>query len=310
VEAIREKLLQSAPDLPSVVKIWRGEKLVVHGTAVAEDQILTKLSELGEISELEAHHQDSTSSLELLSKDEAYDLALLRTPSLKLTPSEFRIREPRVGSLVFTPSDEGPILGCITQPFRPSPKAGYEHTEQADSPTGWLGISFNQEGTNLIVATVSIGSPADTIGLLEGDLLVSLNGAELTDRTDLSKAITPKAPGEKIILVIKRGEEEITLRPILGLRPSAEADVFRQQSAMSDGALKSLSAKGGDLSKRRLGFPLALYHDQLISPQQAGTPLLDVKGRILGINIARSYRHRSLAIPGKSIDVLLWELQQ
>ena len=66
---------------------------------------------------------------------------------------------------------------------------------------------------------------------------------------------------------------------------------------MRDRALSSLSARGGKLSKRRNDFPRVIYHDQLLPMTETGTPLIDHEGNVLGINIARSLRHRSLAIP-------------
>ncbi len=311
---VREELLNTAPTLSnSFLEIRRNDEVIVHATVIEETEILTKLSELGDLtklSELTAHHGEASSSLTLINKDAEHDLALLKIDDLGLTPIVLRLREPRVGSLVFTPGDSSPILGCVTQPVRAAPKSGYEHNETANTPTGWLGVSFTPDGTSLTISTVEVGSPADTAGLLEGDLLIKFGNTEITTHAELSQAITPKAPGEKITLVIRRGEEELTFRPILGVQPTLTSGTFQQRAALSDDSLKSLSARGGELSKRRNDFPTALFHDQIITPSQAGTPLYDIKGRVIGINIARSFRHRTLAIPAKTLDQILWKLQK
>jgi serine protease Do len=113
--------------------------------------------------------------------------------------------------------------------------------------------------------------------------------------------MSKRSPGEKVALLVKRGDKEITLSPILDERPLSSASSFSRAAAQRDGLLSSLSARGGELSERRDDFPIALYHDQLLNPRLAGTPLVNLDGKVLGINIARAMRHRSLAIPGKEV---------
>jgi hypothetical protein len=58
---------------------------------------------------------------------------------------------------------------------------------------------------------------------------------------------------------------------------------------------------GGRLSKRRLDFPMALQHDTPLSPNECGGPIIDLTGDIVGINIARSGRVDSLALPTSTV---------
>ena len=58
---------------------------------------------------------------------------------------------------------------------------------------------------------------------------------------------------------------------------------------------------GGRLSKRRLDFPMALQHDTPLSPSECGGPIIDLTGKIVGINIARSGRVDSLALPVSTV---------
>ena len=59
---------------------------------------------------------------------------------------------------------------------------------------------------------------------------------------------------------------------------------------------------GGDLSVRRTGFPTVLQHDTFLLPQHCGGPIVDLDGRVVGINIARAERIASYALPAKEIQ--------
>ena len=65
--------------------------------------------------------------------------------------------------------------------------------------------------------------------------------------------------------------------------------------------------QGGKLSKNRTGYPRVLQHDMPITPQQCGGPVVDLDGRILGINIARAGRTKTYAIPSNDVKRLLSE---
>jgi serine protease Do len=66
---------------------------------------------------------------------------------------------------------------------------------------------------------------------------------------------------------------------------------------------------GGDLSKRRSGFPVFLQHDTILKPKDCGGPVVDLDGKAIGINIARAGRTDTLALPSEAIQPLLAELK-
>jgi serine protease Do len=51
-----------------------------------------------------------------------------------------------------------------------------------------------------------------------------------------------------------------------------------------------------------------LQHDTPLFPEQCGGPLLDLEGKVVGINIARQGRISSLAIPTSYLVELLPDL--
>jgi S1-C subfamily serine protease len=63
---------------------------------------------------------------------------------------------------------------------------------------------------------------------------------------------------------------------------------------------------GGPFSQRRFGFSKTTVHDSVISPNECGGPLVNLKGQFCGINIARSMRVASMTIPASTVrDFLL-----
>ena len=62
---------------------------------------------------------------------------------------------------------------------------------------------------------------------------------------------------------------------------------------------------GGPFSQRRSGFSDVLVHDSVVDPIDCGGPLVNLRGQFCGINIARSMRVASLAIPAETLQTFL-----
>jgi len=287
-------------------------RTIVSATVINEiGEMLTKASEIEEVEGLYANFDGEDYPVEVLGIDEDTDLALISIENAPgLMPVSWEPVEPKVGQLLLTPTPRSFLTGVITQPSRSAPKKGFELNHSTDQPTAYLGVTFSPKSTKPIIETIEIGSPADKVGLLEGDEIIEFENAEISSIEKLAERIAKKLPGEKVALLIKRGEDELALRPILDLRPAVEAGTFDRTAAQRDGALSSLSSRGGKLSKRKTGFPRCLYHDQTLSPRLTGAPLINLEGNVVGINIARALRHRSLAIPTIEIDNVVARLRR
>ena len=81
---------------------------------------------------------------------------------------------------------------------------------------------LGETGSVRIVYPPISGSPAAQIGLLEGDVITSINGEVLKSREDLVTAITSNAPGEQIAIAINRLGEQQTLEATLAANPVDE----------------------------------------------------------------------------------------
>ncbi len=96
---------------------------------------------------------------------------------------------------------------------------------------GWLGVGFqeltpklaqglglkNEEGA--LVAQVVPGSPAQTAGLEEGDVILEWNGRAVVDPTDLALAVAATEIGSTVKIVIWRHGAEQTIEAKVGRRP-------------------------------------------------------------------------------------------
>ena len=67
---------------------------------------------------------------------------------------------------------------------------------------------------------VRTGSPADSAGLLEGDVIVELDGKAIGDLYAYTDALYARKPGDTITIVVLRGGERVTVKARLGRRGS------------------------------------------------------------------------------------------
>jgi serine protease DegQ len=95
---------------------------------------------------------------------------------------------------------------------------------------GWIGVepqdvtpaiaeSFNLEQKGTIVAGVLQGGPADKAGIKPGDVLLDVNGQQITDTTRLLNVIAQIKPGTDAKVHLKRKNKELDVNVTIGKRP-------------------------------------------------------------------------------------------
>ena len=156
---------------------------------------------------------------------------------------------------------------------------------------GKKGVRINQ---------VTANSPAERANILVNDIITAIDGKETPDRSTLQETVAAYSPGDRITITILRRRKEIEISLTLGdgNKINPMMDRSNQQNRM-----------GSTLSSRRNDFELAMQHDSPLQAKQCGGPLVDLSGNVVGINIARSGRVDSLALPSEVVLPILQELK-
>ncbi len=123
---------------------------------------------------------------------------------------------------------------------------------------------------------------SESTGLLVGDLIQSINGHRLESRTRLNEIASDLKIGQTLEFEVIRDGKRISLsHKIRNIAPRTVHDRWG----------------GGPFSERRFGFGDVIIHDSNLLPENCGGPLVNLEGQVIGINIARSMRVATFAIP-------------
>ncbi|KVP62154.1 2-alkenal reductase [Burkholderia ubonensis] len=108
---------------------------------------------------------------------------------------------------------------------------------------GWIGVepqdvtpeiaeSFGlQQKSGAIVAGVLQGGPADKAGIKPGDILVSVNGEEITDTTKLLNVVAQIRPGATAKVHVVRKGKELDVNVMIGKRPPPPKQALDEQDS-------------------------------------------------------------------------------
>lgn len=217
-----------------------------------------------------------------------HDLALLKVEGSGLTAVQWSDRgDPGVGEWLATSGQRSSPLGV-----------GIVSVGRRSIPlvklTGVLGVRLDDADGPATIAEVFEGSAAERAELQVGDVVFRINDEETPDRETMVRTIRGHEPGETVRLRVKRGEDELQFEAMLSHPFGQFLSRIAEQNQM-----------GGELSKRRSGFPAVIQHDTVLSPDDCGGTVVDLDGRAVGINIARAGRTESYAIPAAVILPLL-----
>lgn len=262
-------------------------------TAVhAEGWLLTKASELPAKEKLEVEFAGGLRlPATVTDRLEAYDLALLKVEATGLKTVNWSDGPvPRPGSfLAASAPDEGvAAIGVASV----GPRNLYE------PPKGYMGIRLQRpDPGSAIIESIFEGGAADKAGLKKDDVIVAVDGVAVQGCDALVAEISRRRPGDEIGLKVKRGQEELEVRLSLMDRRDSLARQAHEEDPM---VLMS-----GRLSRHRRSFFNVFQHDLVLAPEECGGPLVDLDGHVVGLDIARSGRVESLAVPAADLRSLL-----
>jgi serine protease Do len=289
-ETIRKAFKSAvAATTKATVEILASGKRVALGAVVEpEGYIITKASELkGTVTCQFSDGRMLNGKIVGVAKDD--DLALVKVEASHLTAVEWRTGDdPAIGNWLATPGvDDVPIsVGVMSVKRRRIPGI-----------RPLLGVLPKDHSLGVLIDDVTKDSGAEKAGLKKGDIIIWIAGQAVKNPNDLRSQIGRFRPRDAMELKIRRGNSVIRLRAILG----------SAQDGSTRGTMQN--RMGGKLSERRAGFPTVFQHDSYLKPEDCGGPLVDLNGRVVGINIARGGRTESYAIPFDRVQKLLPDLR-
>ncbi len=297
VAAFREVV---SPASKSTVRILCDGKDTALGVVVAADGwILTKANDLN--GDITCKLGDGT---ELLARcvgyHERHDLVLLKVPAMGLTPASFSPSKGlAAGSWIACAGvGENPVaFGVVSVATRDVPNGGGPiFTPNPNS--GYLGIQMEPTDSGGVkIVLVSPKTPAEQAGIKVNDIIIGVGGKAVGDPDELAQSIQRYNAGDEVTVKILRGDKEIDVTAKLAKRPPQLGRGDFQNSM------------GSKLSSRRSGYPTILQHDSVMEPENCGGPIVDLDGKVIGINICRAGRTESWAVPSEVVTALLPELK-
>lgn len=274
----------------STYRVLVNKKQVALATVVAADGLLvTKASEVhGKKFTVElAKGKELEGKIDRIVED--HDLAFIRIKADDLKPVEWQTEDERpLGTIVAA-------VGFEEQPAAVG-VVSVQPRNLREARRGFLGVNLRAAEGGILLIRILPKSPADNAGLKQFDLVTSLNGKKITTAEDFVKAVGAREPDDEIELKVRRDDKELEIKVELADRANmAELSESRQ------GKMNLMSTRMND---HRSGYPVALQHDTPIQPEETGGPLVDLDGKVIGINIARAGRIKSYAIPASVVRKL------
>lgn len=274
----------------ATVELKRGGQQVAMGGVVDPNGlIVTKASLVNTYGDeaplvVEMANGDQYLANEIVATDKEHDLALVRIDAKNLPVMEIAATsKPAVGSILATAGlgEEPVAIGVY----------GLE-PHKVEVKNAMLGVMLSQRPGPAVVDQVVESSSAADAGILAQDIILSINDTHIETGTHLIETVRTFEPGDSLRLTLRRAEEELHFNVILGERIDGRGQARHEFQ----------NHLGGELSTRRSGFPAVFQHDSYLQPEQCGGPIVNLDGKVVGLNIARAGRVATYAIPGNELS--------
>jgi serine protease Do len=286
--------------LPAAVEVFIDDRPVAYGAVASAEGHVVTLADVLASGKIVCRIDGKDYPAKLLRTDPQTNLALLQAEGCSAKPVEFSSAEPPdVAAWIITVSPTATPLavGIRSLPLRPVPKA-----EGADEPHGFLGIELQTKAVEAKIGRVFSESAAATAGVRVGDTITSLNGNAIRRGEELVAALRRHKPGEVVELEVSRGGTTLTLEATLGTRPSRQEE--------DDLEFATWNRSSGGVSRRKDDFPPVLAHDSFLAPRQCGGPVVDLRGRVVGLNLARVDRTATLLLPAAEVRAAIERMRK
>jgi serine protease Do len=288
----------------SIVRFDRAPRPGILGTIVTQDGlVIAKLSELAEPLNCVLNDGRRVPG-SLVASDRQLDLALIKIEANALTPIKFHAGPPTptLGDFLVSIDQGGQVIGVGVVstnldrlPLEHDPRLnrirmGIDVNPLVESKTVMVKGKYVQK-LGLRIQKVEPRSVGEAANLIVNDLVCSVDGKAVSSLEGWNAAMQDVSIGQlKRFEVIRNDKLLIT---------SAETKSDSQRTRHDFWG-------GGPFNERRFDFGRVIIHDGKIRPENCGGPVFDLDGNCVGINIARSLRVASFAIPSQQI--LQWIL--
>jgi S1-C subfamily serine protease len=271
-----------------VYPVYSGQKRVAYGISLGDERLLTKASEVVQRRALfTASREQVAMAAKIVGVYSDHDLAVLRVPGLKAPAAEWA----DAGNL-----SEGAFLSAIRTDGEAQAMGVLSVRERSLKAIdqGFLGIEMDtlETGKGVRVRNVVAGSAAAEVGIRPNDLIVKIAGQEVRGFYELSTKLRRLKNGEQPEIELLRSDKLIKVKPILKGREIREG-VSRR--------LEQMDRMSGGQSRVRGEFGNVIQSDMELEVEDAGLPVVDLDGRIVGMVIARAGRISTLILPGDDI---------
>jgi serine protease Do len=158
---------------------------------------------------------------------------------------------------------------------------------------GWLGVQIQQVTPEIaesfglpkpegaLVAGVSADGPAARAGLAQGDIILSVNGHDISRMRELPLVVAQTAIGETATVRVWRRNAEATLRPVIGEMPESAETLETRQGEREGQRLERPGVVGLKLApltqqrRQRLRVPLKV-NGVVVTAIDEDSPFADV----------------------------------
>ena len=148
----------------------------------------------------------------------------------------------------------------------------------------------------MAVSEILPNTAAFEAGLIDGDIITHIDGEAIVDVDKLVNVIRKNSPGDTIEISFLRDGVDNRTRAVLD-----SFDISGERAKR----YKMMSRLGAIPSRRADNFPAVFQHDAPLFPEQCGGPVVDLKGKVIGINIARNGRAATYAIPLENVQRII-----
>ncbi|HEX3301044.1 MAG TPA: trypsin-like peptidase domain-containing protein [Actinomycetota bacterium] len=121
-----------------------------------------------------------------------------------------------IGFAISIDSAKDTIDNAIASPLAPTGYLGITTTDLTPAVAQQLGTT-SQNGAYVI--STNKGEPADKAGMKSGDVIISVDGKNVSNENDLANILNGLQPGTTVPVVVDRGGQQVTLNVTLAARP-------------------------------------------------------------------------------------------